>query len=116
MNRNSSRWPRSNAKGHTNLESQQRRLCHLTYIIARNIDQGLLPITKQTSRCYLFSLNFTLHPKKDPEKVLYKSEIIDNTLNINWKDFDCSMFTEDTNMGEASSIIICIWGTRNMNT
>lgn len=104
--------PRSEARRHTNLCTQQRRLRHLTCIIGRNIDSLLVPITRQTSKCSLLSLYFTIHAEDNPETILYQSETIDDTLNPNWREFDSRVFSQHPDINKASSILVHVWGAR----
>ena len=85
----------------------------MTSVIGRNIDPNILPLRKQSSRCYLLSLYFTIHPKGEEEDtVLYKSETIDNTLNPNWKEFDAKAIGDPRYL-HSSNIVVNIWGSRN---
>ncbi|XP_047130461.1 UV radiation resistance-associated protein isoform X2 [Hydra vulgaris] len=116
---------------HTNLPTQQRRLRHLTCIIGRNIDAKLVPVTRQ-NKYSLLSLYFTLHASDNQNKVktanifdlqpavktdliLYKSEVIENTLNPNWRDFDPEVFLKDSSKKKDSSVLLCIWGSCKNN-
>jgi len=104
--------PRVELNRHTNLVTQQRRLRHLTCIVGRNFDTNLIPITRQTSKCTLLSLYYTIHAADNDDIVLYKSEIIDNTLNPNWKEFDSNIFANHPSYTRESSVKVCIWGSR----
>ncbi|XP_047130459.1 UV radiation resistance-associated protein isoform X1 [Hydra vulgaris] len=117
---------------HTNLPTQQRRLRHLTCIIGRNIDAKLVPVTRQ-NKYSLLSLYFTLHASDNQNKavktanifdlqpavktdlILYKSEVIENTLNPNWRDFDPEVFLKDSSKKKDSSVLLCIWGSCKNN-
>ncbi|XP_065056759.1 UV radiation resistance-associated protein-like [Rhopilema esculentum] len=92
------------------LESQQRHLRHLSCVFGRNIDPSLLPVLKAGSKPGLLHLYFTLHDADD-KTVLYQSEVIKNSLNPSWNEFDPSVFPEKA--GTASSIFILrIWASR----
>ncbi|XP_065644380.1 UV radiation resistance-associated protein isoform X5 [Hydra vulgaris] len=106
--------PRFEVSKHTNLPTQQRRLRHLTCIIGRNIDAKLVPVTRQ-NKYSLLSLYFTLHASDNQNKVLYKSEIIENTLNPNWRDFDPEVFLKNSSKKKDSSVLLCIWGSCKNN-
>lgn len=111
MTTSSQFWLRSQPSKHTNLYSQQRHLRHLTCIIGRNIDPNLVQNTR-SAKSSLLMLYFTIHNANDLSIVLYKSEVIENTLNPNWKEFDPETFHNHELVNTESSMTVFLWGAR----
>ncbi|XP_064639445.1 UV radiation resistance-associated protein-like [Lineus longissimus] len=92
------------------LPTHQYRLRHLKNIAARNL---ILPDDLQHSDVSYFQTYFTLHQTAE-SKAFYTSEIIEGSLNPNWRSFDLVRFQDDINTA-SSSFTIRVWGGKNHN-
>jgi len=92
------------------LASHQRHLRHLSCIFGRNIDPSLLPPAKSGCKAGLLKLSFTLH-SADDQIVLYRSEVIEDSLNPSWNEFDSGIFPEKADAA-SSNLIVRIWAQR----